>query len=268
VAGGGSATTELFDVATGKFSLTGQMEASRSTQTATLLQNGKVLVAGGSDANGNALATAELYDSTSGTFTPTGNMIAVRSGHTATLLKNGKVLITGGTGPGGALGSLATAELFDPASGTFAATAGMGTPRYAHTATLLTNGNVLVAGGIGTDLNIIATAEIFDPTSGTFASSGNMGTARAFHTATLLSNGTVLMAGGIETWAGTQPRVAAAEFFNPTSSTFSPTGSMTTPRSAQAATLLRAGTVLVMGGTGPGNPGNSLSTAEEYNYAH
>ena len=267
VAGGGNATAELFDLANGSFSPTGNMEASRSSQTATLLKDGKVLVAGGSDVNGNPLATAELFDPASGTFTPTGSMIAAHYGHTATLLNNGKVLVAGGTGvSGNALNPLATAELFDPASGTFAATASMETPRSAHTATLLSNGTVLVTGGLDVAFNVLATAEIFDPTNGSFTSTGNMRAAHAFHTATLLQNGNVLVAGGIETWGGTLPTVAAAELFDPPAGRFTPTGSMTTPRSSHTATLLGNGNVLVTGGIGQGSPGDFLSTAEVYQH--
>ena len=93
-----------------------------------------------------------------------------------------------------------------------------------------------------------------------------MSTAHAFHSATLLQNGTVLVAGGIEIWGGPLPTVAAAELYDPPTRRFTPTGSMTTPRSAHTATLLGNGNVLVTGGTGQGNPGNSLSTAEVYQY--
>ena len=115
--------------------------------------------------------------------------------HTATLLPNGKVLVAGGnfTGTGGAL---ASAELYDPASGTWTATGSLATARYAHTATLLPNGKVLVAGGVGTSSTSLTSAELYDPASGSWTATGSLATARGGHTATLLPNGKVLVAGG------------------------------------------------------------------------
>ena len=134
-------------------------------------------------------------------FQPTGDMGTGRAGQTATLLANGKVLITGGYN---ATQVLATAELFDPASGTFSSTGDMTTPRFTHTATLLQNGKVLIAGG-SRSLNDLAgadssddlnTAELFDPATGTFTATGRMSVPRSLHAAALLANGKVLVAGG------------------------------------------------------------------------
>ena len=247
------------------FKATGSMYGARYGHTATLLNNGEVLVTGGS-AGGpprggppgppTLLATAELFDPTSGTFTGTGSMSIVRIGHTATLLKNGKVLVTGG-GPfpvqnGIPPYALASAELFDPTSGTFTPTTGsMSVGRYGHTATLLNNGTVLVTGG-DNGLGALPTADLFDPTSETFTpTTGNMSVARVGHTATLLSDGRVLITGGGNT----------AELFDPASETFTPTtGSMETARSYHTATLLDDGKVLVTGGVDSNN--QALASAE------
>ena len=138
----------------GALTSTGNMTAARSSHTATLLSNGKVLIAGGSAIlpERPIWASAELYDPSLGTFSPAGNMTVSRSGHTATLLPDGKVLIAGGRVAfgAGAWGETAqsTAELYDPSSGKFTPTGSMRTPRESHTATLLNNGKVLIAGGV------------------------------------------------------------------------------------------------------------------------
>jgi hypothetical protein len=214
---------------------TGSMTAARSAHTATLLQSGHVLIAGGSDASG-PLASAELYDTTNQIFAATSAMTVARSGHTATLLANaalpnsGKVLLAGG-------GSQ-TAELYDPAVGTFTATGSMVALHTGQTATLLQNGQVLIAGGQ------TAGAELYNPSTGTFTVTGSMTVSRSAHTATLLLNGQVLIAGG-----GT----ATAELYDPAKGTFTATGSMSESRSEHTATLLanatlpNHGTVLIAG---------------------
>ena len=172
------------------FANTGSLAAARVVHTATLLPNGKVLVAGGSG-NSGFFASAELYDPASGTWTATGSLAAARQTHTATLLPNGKVLVTGGLNGS----NLTSAELYDPASGTWTTTGSLAAARYRHTATLLPSGKVLVAGGTGNS-GYLASAELYDPASGTWAATGSLATARYLHTATLLPNGKVLVAGG------------------------------------------------------------------------
>jgi WD40 repeat protein len=232
------------------FQATAAMGGERFSHTATLLTNGKVLVAGGGDSLGNDLATAELFDPSTGTFTATGSMISSRISFTATLLAhgpaatNGKVLVMGGTADN-------TAELFDPSTGTFAAT---GTPvgtRFEGTATLLASGKVLLAGGHG------STAELFDPATGAFAATGPMISARDGCTATLLNDGTVLIAGGDDR---NLDSIISAELFDPTTGTFTATGSMTEARSGHSATLLNDGKVLVTGGI---NSNDDVSTTAE-----
>jgi hypothetical protein len=194
------------------------METSRTNATATLLKNGDVLVLGGDDASGNPVATAELYDPGTGMFTPTGSMSVARAAHTATLLTSGAVLVTGGRSSGGAnITVIASAELFDPATGAFVLTGSMESPREFHTATKLTDGKVLVTGGLsGTGYLYLSTAELFDPANGIFTPAGNMEIERFLHTATLLTNGAVLVTGGTSTrgYSTQSPNIlASAELF-------------------------------------------------------
>jgi hypothetical protein len=238
---------QLYDSGTGIFSNTGNLMTSRGGHTATLLANGKVLLAGGADQDpgGTGMASAELYDPSTGVFTPTGSMTAARFRHTATLLQNGKVLIVGGT-PRESSNSTATAEIYDPATGIFTATGSMTTAREEHTATLLTDGKVLIVGGESpvagsSGLQDTATAEIYDPSTSLFSTTGAMAEARSSHTATLLADGTVLIAGGGKD-------NSTAEVYNEASGLFSITGGMEVGRSGHTATLLSDGSVLVAGG--------------------
>jgi hypothetical protein len=164
----------LFDPGTGSFAPVGNMRAPRKSHTATLLGDGRVLITGG-DNGTESLATAELFDPASGSFTLTGVMHAAREFHTATLRNDGSVLVTGGAdftsiADGGARvpflpESIAGAELFNPASGSFTPTSDMNDARANHAAILLPDGEVLVTGGINPDISTIAsslaTAELF-----------------------------------------------------------------------------------------------------------
>jgi hypothetical protein len=237
MAGGGDLIAELFDPTAGTFTATGSMGAQHLGQTATLLQNGQVLIAGGETAK------AELFNPSTGTFTATGSMTVSRSAHTATLLPDGRVLIAGGVqdfGPGTVpiplSPGVASAELYDPVAGTFTSTGSMSEGRTGHTATLLVDGTVLVA---GTD----NTAELFSPGTGTFSAVGELSTGIAA-TATLRNDGTVLVAGGRNRVSS-----ALAELFAPESGGFVPTGSLITARDGHTATLLLDGAVLITGGT-------------------
>jgi hypothetical protein len=225
----------------GTLTFTGDLTTPREYHSATLLNNGKVLITGGSAGN-TAFTSAELYDPASGTFSLTGAMTAVQTGHTATLLPNGKVLIAGGEAvlnSGGA--AVATAELYDPDTGVFTATGDMTTARAGHTATLLNNGKVLIAGG-SMGKGLTSSAELYDPDTGTFTATGPM-TAPGSETATLLANGKVLITRSIT--PGDH-----SDLYDPASGTFTRTGEMIVsyPDNGAAATLLPNGKVLIAGG--------------------
>jgi hypothetical protein len=188
------ATAELFDPATGLFTPTGGLGTPRLGHTAVLLQDGKVLVAGGR--NGTTyLASAERYDPATGLFTPAGAMAGIRSGHSATLLASGKVLVAGGTTTGEAGGSVATAELYDPAGNSFSPAGSLALARAGHTATLLGDGKVLVAGGANDAPT--ATSERYDPALNLFQPADTLASPRLYATATALPGGKVFVAGGL-----------------------------------------------------------------------
>jgi Galactose oxidase, central domain len=199
-------------------------------------------------------------------FTPTGSMQA-REDHTATLLKDGRVLVVGGMHWAAVnpcfygtrcfqLHAIASAEIFDPATGAFTPTGEISVARVFHTATLLGDGRVLVTGGDDRYTNKYDTAEIFDPSTGAFTLTGNMLYARSGHTATLLNDGKVLLAGGDSTTGST----STAELFDPATAQFTPTGTMTVSRFFHTATLLTDGRVLLAGG----QTGGPTATAELY----
>ncbi len=158
IAGGGDreenalASAEIYDPATGKFSLTGNMVEPRGAFTATALKDGRVLIVGGSSGHyrsQNVYRSAEIYDPATGKFTLTGDMSAGRHKHAAILLRSGRVLIVGGSDNRDWHGEYASAEIYDPASGSFSSTGAMSTARFKLPAAvaLLPNGKVLVAGG-------------------------------------------------------------------------------------------------------------------------
>jgi hypothetical protein len=258
---------ELYDPVTGTWTRTGSMITGRYDFTATLLPDGKVLVAGGNALGSKylVLASAELYDPGTGTWTTTGSMTTPRFGQTATPLPDGEVLVVGGWGVGGNHGTpaVATAELYDPRSGTWTGTGSMTTPRAGGAATLLRNGTVLVAGGTNRSGDPLASAELYDPATGTWSSTGSMRTTRIGHTVTPLPDGKVLVAGGsVGGGLFGGPPLASAELYDPRTGAWTATGTMTTPRASQTATLLLDGRVLVVGG---GVDVNTALTAELYN---
>jgi hypothetical protein len=263
------ATAQLYNPSNGTFTATGNMNVGRWAHTATLLDNGMVLVVGGF----SNISSAELYNPATGTFTLTGSLHFSRFAHTASLLNNGLVLIAGGRTSQGGQADIALTELYNPTTGAFALNVvGVQPPpqpgslyptRENATATVLSNGKVLVAGGFSdyTDSAVIANANIYDPATGTFTATGSMNTARTGQTMTLLNDGRVLITGGVSSVVNTvlsNPTsgtfsvtgTASAELYDPTTGTFTATGNLNTPLISHTATLLNNGMVLIAGGFG------------------
>ena len=229
------------------WSATGNLNSPRYGHTATPLANGEVLIAGGLD---RALApfsvtdSAELYDPTTGTWSRTGNLDTGRIGHTATLLPNGKVLVAGGRDRIAPpfLSLTDSAELYDPTTRTWSRTTNLSISRSGHTATLLANGQVLVAGGVTTDYIQLDSTELYDPATGMWSLTDNLRTARSLHQATLLSSGQVLVAGG---YMYAEPYfLSSAEIYDPVTGRWSSAVNLNKP-SADTATLLPNDEVLV-----------------------
>lgn len=299
--GHATTTAEVFDPLTGAFLPTGSMATARSGHTATLLDDGRVLIAGGQDAEGAPIA--EIWDPVTGTFRVEPAVRTARGGHAATLLSDGRVLISGEHAPGGVswpaelydpvsrmsaplgdvrsamvlptfgreatlLGDgrvlftggtvddsdgtpLGGAEVYDPATGMFQAVGAMVSARNRHSATVLRDGRVLIAGGFGPEHRTVATAELFDPTTGMFVPTGRMTAARMDHTATRLRDGRVLIVGG---------DTRSAELFDPRTGRFSAISRSPAVRDGHTATLLRDGSVLLAGGSD--RRGRAVATAE------
>jgi N-acetylneuraminic acid mutarotase len=240
-----TASVELYDPSTNSWAVQTSMSTPREFHTATLLPSGKVLVVAGSGPSFAELASAELYDPATGTWSAASNLSVARLYHSATLLPNGKVLVAGGSNVlSGGTGTVVGAEqLYDPGTNTWSTAASMLTPRALHTATLLNNGKVLVAGGYGSAYFV--NAELYDPMTNSWAVTGSMTSPRSLHTATLLPDGRVLVAGGR---GSTTLYVANAEVFTPVGNNWASAGSMTSAREAPTATLFSSGNVLIAGG--------------------
>ena len=250
----------------GQWAMTGSMHDPRLQFTMTLLPSGQVLAVGGCRTSDCSviLAGAELYNPRTGTWTVTGSMHTPRVFHTATLLPDGQVLVAGGASNNSDTGITNTTEIYNPRTGRWTMTSAMGDVRARHTATLLANGEVLVAGGAqGTSGNDsgspTASAELYDPRTSTWSWTGSLNLAREAFTVVRLPSGDVLAASG---W-GPNTALTSAELYSPRTGAWSMTGSLHEPRNFEAsaaAVLLRTGQVLVAGGHG----NSPLASAELY----
>lgn len=248
-------TASIPHVPTGTWQTWNPMGDVRSGATAVLLQDGRVLIIGGNNANG-PVASADLLG-TDGNFSAAALMQSPRSGHTATVLSDGRVLVAGGTTSGGGITN--SAEIYDPSADSWTLVSGtMVDARSGHTASLLPDGRVLLAGGQNSG-GAITSLEIFDPSSGSFSGAGVMTSARMNHAAASLQDGRVLLLGGSD---GTTP-LASVNVFDPGAGTVSDGPSLSSPRVSPSATTTLDGKVVVIGGNNGASSGPAdLATAD------
>ncbi len=278
-------SAELYDRqggAAGAWIDAGEMGVERAEHTATLLADGRVLVAGGHRLTGSgeleALAGVEIYvpGAGAGEWTSPAALAEARSIHTATLLPDGRVLVAGGftgtsgeTDPYGYPGEqLGSAEVFDPATGGWTPAPALTDPRAGHTATLLPSGRVLVAGGFivrpDGDVDMLRSAEIYDPATGQWAPAAPLLDQAGRHTATLLPSGKVLLAAGERSQAGLD--TFSAQLYDPAADSWEFAADLAFPsdpatnnnprpnfgrHAYHTATLLPSGEALIFAGTQP-----------------
>jgi hypothetical protein len=253
-------TTEIYDPATGGWTATGSLHVPRVDFTATRLADDRVLVAGGLDNLDNSVTSIEIYDATSGTWTPGGFLRVPRFGHTASLLGDGRVLFAGGWIDDFFQWTTSSAELFDPVSGTTTGAAALAIARVFHTATVLADGQVLVAGGYRSDPpggvgvyvpQTFSDTELYDPTTGSWRTTAVLSESREHHGATLLPDGSVLTLGGYGFSDFAYAPAQAAERYDPVADQWSVAGTPDVGVMGFTLTTLPSGDVLVTGGAVP-----------------
>ncbi|RYD16340.1 MAG: hypothetical protein EOP90_06045 [Lysobacteraceae bacterium] len=263
------AEVEAYEPWTGSFTSVGFALVPRMRPSVVALQDGRILIAGGRGGpKAEALASAELFDPPAFTFSATGSLTEPHYEPAAALLDDGRVLIAGGYA---GRDPIATADVYDPATGVFTPTGNLNVARIQSTGvTRLADGRILIVGGWGAKLPL-ASAEIYDPATGQFSLAGEMPEGRALHALVTLADGRVLVVGGSgEPGSNGFPTYhATALLYDPATETFAPTGDLAYPRDQAAASLLPDGRVLVAGGSRiEGNPGSvAVPIAEIYDPA-
>src|SRR5437899_2866044 len=246
----------LPSVATGTWVAAGNMSAARSGACTMGLNDGRLLISGGADANGPT-ATADLF-STTGSWSAAASMNSPRSHQSCAVLQDGRVLVAGGTTSGGGITN--SAEIYDPSADSWAQAGLMNDARSGATASVLQDGRVLMAGGPNSG-GASNTLEIFDPNPGNFSDAGTMSSPRQDHAAAVLSDGRVLIAGGSSDGTNAQN---TTDIYDPQAGSVTPGPAMSTPRAKATATTLLDGTILVIGGS---NGTSDLASAEFFDPA-
>lgn len=239
-------------VGAGSWTTLASLATGRIDQTATVLQDGRVLVVGGStQAEANQLATAELFNPKTNTWSAAAPMAYARARHTATLLPDGRVLVVGGLGLG-----RGNAEIYDPKTNTWSSAGSLVSARANHSAVLLSDGTVLVIGGRQPG-RPLSSAEVYDPKLGKWTATGSLLVARDRPQAELLPDGKVLVTGGVSVDTGGSldasvlfgSPLASTEIYDPTSKAWTPGPAMSVGRVGHAMAVLGNGNVFVVGGT-------------------
>lgn len=264
-----SAQPVLYEPFVGPFTLPpNPMVSGRRSHTATELNDGNVLLVGGQVNVGDiavGTATVELYDRRAGVFLSKTPMPGIRYNHSATKLLDGRVLIVGGQVDCTEIvcERLNTALIYDPAANTFYPTGNLVQARSSHTATLLPDGRVFIAGGVKPGITTffaqeLDSFEIYEPASGTFTN-GSLRMPRTFHTATLLNDGRVFLAGGAFDFPECTERT---EIFDPVISSTIEGPALTNARMLHSAHLLPSGKVIVVGGVS--NSAQALNSVDVF----
>jgi hypothetical protein len=242
---GGSLASQSFN-AKGQFVRVDDLNLQHGAGGAvTALADGRVLVTGG---DVPARVAVEVRDPADGHWGVTGDLLVARRGHTATLLADGRVLVVGGVTccAAGSEVLIGAAELYDPVEGTSLPTGSLSVARGFHEATLLSDGRVLVSGGLaGMAASRTVSTEVYDPATGEFGPAGDLQAGRALHAAVLLADGRVLVLGGLDV-------TAVTEIYDAASNRWTPGPPLEPPRAEPTATLLSNGRVLVFGGQDAG----------------
>jgi Kelch motif len=271
VSGGlnGGTSTEIYAPATRTWARGADMSAARSRSASVSLVDGRVLIAGGRD-GATSLASAEVYDPATGRWTPTGSMSSPRDWLSMTRLADGRALVAGGLDldmrPANPV--LQSAEIFDPATGTWTQTGAMNTKRWGFTLVTLPDGRVLAAGGAnaGSECQFSPTSEVFDPHTGRWTYAGDMSDHRGFYRAILVA-GRALFIGGEVASAGQQCAVttSSVEAFDPATGAFTSLGPLLGDRAGEGVAPLPDGRLLVAGGVRMESTGAAaLSSCEIY----
>jgi hypothetical protein len=255
--GNNSANAEIYDPTADLWTNLPPMNGVRSGHTATLLNDGRVLITGGALLNGVVLSAAEVFDPGTNTWSLVASMATAHAFHAATLLDDGRVLVAGGFNTD--VSFTAAAEIYDPVANTWTSAGNMSTARFIYTAARLPDGRVLAAGGANPFGGSIASAEIYDPVANLWSAAPAMLNARSGAAAATLADGRVLLGGGDTLPAGAI--ASTVEAYDPVANSWAYVDFLEGIRRTGRATLLTDGTVLVSGG---GNNNGSMITLELY----
>lgn len=254
--------TEIYDPSINSVIIGPNLNQGRTDFSMDLLNDGRVLIAGGKA--DSILKSAEIFNPNSLTISPISNLNFNRCLHTSTKLNNGKILIIGGLDNGQS--TVVTSELFDPNTLTFTSSGNLSVSRTQHTANLLANGNVLVTGGYKVTTPPFASntkvVELYDSTLNTFSSIGNISDFRVGHSAVITSSNRILLCGGHQILNGT-PILSSCELYDTGTMAVVGSGQMQSKRSIYTANLVLGSKVLIASGFDRVDVSSGIPTANK-----